>query len=280
MEAITLDKPASPGANRLSFIPSVEYQTRSFIRSIGTLLHGILGTTVTTVGSPNSHLITPADDVPYHTAFARQDSNYYKIPDARIDELVLEWEEAGPLAVSVKMLGLDLTFLGAAFTITNNENWQDGIHRAAGGTFKVDTGSGVPATAKVKSGRIALRRNLTAYITSEKITPENTSLGVLEGEISTVLVPDNLDEWRKIVTGTAGGTSVKTDTVYGSFEHKFVYDATNDLKLEAPRVPFVADFPEADAAGGVLELELVGGIAQPSAGDPFKATLRNAFAGY
>ncbi|MGH9169190.1 MAG: phage tail tube protein, partial [Acidimicrobiia bacterium] len=258
------------------------FGTRLYPRMAGLLLYAALGAVATSgpVGGVYTHVITEADDVPWLTLHGKMGGEYYRLQDAKLDELTLSWDGPGPLKAAAKLIGENLDF-PAAWTATNSEaDNAGGKFRGAGGSFKADVDSAVPVTAPVKAGEVKFTNGLSAEILSDSIRPQEIFPTVLVPSVSLTLKPDDLLRWREAVTGSAAGTAIQDTPVYGSFEVKFVIDANTDLVIAATRVPFLAEFPEANPSGEPAELVLVGEADKPSAGAAITATLRNAQASY
>lgn len=278
-EEVTSDNRVNPGDNRLEAIPGLGYTVRGYPRLSGLLLFGALGAIVTSGSvAPFTHVATPADDLPWLTHFGRNVSEYFRIPDCKVDQLVISWDGPGPVDFEATLLGMDLGFT-AAWTATNEETDSGGKFRGAGGSFKLDIDSAAPIAAPIKSGKITIKNNLEAVILADSIRPNEIFPAVLEIDAQFTLKPDDMLRWREIITGSAAGAAIQDSPVYGSFEVKFIHDINTDLMLAATRVPFLADYPEGDPKGGSQDLEVAGGIRKPS-GAAFTATLRNSVSAY
>jgi tail tube protein len=284
-EAITLLGGANdrfaPAVNRTGAHPAAGFSTRVWPRSIGLFLLGALGTDVVTGSGPYSHALTPALDLPYLTLFAQYGTGEReKLPDCKVDELVVSWSEANPLEAEIALLGLVPTLGTGAFTITNDETAQTFIG-PTGGTFLLDVASATPVAAQVKGASIRIANNLAGIPLSKSILPDDVFPGLQIAEGTITLVPNDLTDWRKAVGGAAGATSVQESPVYGSFDLKCQIDANTFVQFAAGRSSFLCPFPEADPGGGPAELELAFFCARlTGAGAAFTATVKNAVASY
>ena len=267
----------SGAVNRESVMPAVDYQTRMTPKSIGAMLHGALGSVATSGAGPYTHVITPADDVPYYTAFGKLGANIYSVQDVKIDSLGFSFEQANPIEISASGMGTVIGF-PATFTASVDESAASYLDTAAG-TFKLDVDSGTPVVASIRSGSISIANNLNQIQLAGSISPSDIMVGRQEIECSFELIPENLNDWRTVVTGSSAGTTASADPVYGSFEITFS-DGTNSVKLEALRVAFTVDFPDADPAGGQVVLTLAGLVVKPSGGAALTATVINSQATY
>lgn len=280
VEERTSDKRLPSAANRIGVVPGASFVTRAHPRSAPLLLYGALGTIATAgpVSTVYTHTLTSGDDVPYFSIFGREGSEYVKLVDAKLDELKFKWDERKPLEVAASFVGCDIAFPGS-WSPTNNEQAEE-YFRPGGGTFKLHTNSGTPVTAPVSAGEITIANSMDLIALSKSIKPDDVFPATQDITCSITTIPDNLTEWRRIVTGADAGTTIKESLVYGSFEFFFSIDANTDLKLESPRVAFSAKFPDIDAKGGAARVMLEGIVVRPSAGEGFTATVRNTVASY
>lgn len=274
------DQRISPDENRLAINPGIGLRTRAYPRSIGLFLFGALGAIATTGVTDYTHTITPAASLPYLTGWTKLGlSERAKVSDLKVDSLALSWSERSPLEVEATFAGITAALGEGAWTPTNDESGQSKFV-PPGGSFKVDAASGTPVEAKITGGRVSIANNLIGIPLSKSLYPDDVYEGEQVLETTLTLMPDDFAEWRKAVTGTAGGLTPSNVPIFGSFEVVFTISATVELKLAATKVAFLPDFPEADAAGGPVEIELPGRIKQPAAGNAFTATLKNQTASY
>jgi hypothetical protein len=264
--------------DRIAITPGMVVNARAYARSIGLLLLGALGGDVVTGTNPYVHTITPAAALPYLTGFAQYGVEYDKVVDLKVDQLTLSWSERRPLDVTATLLGITPTFGTSSWTATNDDT---GAARfmPPGGVFKVDAGSGTAVVAKITGGTLSISNNLDGVPLSVAVVPDEVFEGEQAIEMSLSLQPDDLAEWKKVVTGTGTGTAIQATPVYGSFDELFTIDASNYLQIAAARVAFMCDFPDADPAGGAAEITLVGRVKKP-AGVALTAVVKNTVAAY
>jgi hypothetical protein len=272
----------SPAIHRTDAQPGANFRTRAHNKSIGALLLGALGSDTVTGTGPYTHTIKPAQTLPYWTLFARYGSaEYEKLVDCVFDKLSIGWDERKPLEVEATLMGITPAFgAGGAWTATNDET-VTGVYGPIGGTLQLDTGSAVPATAKIKAARVDISNNLTPVALSASILPDDLMPGkqIIEGSVT--IVPDDFTDWRKIVSGSGTGTAIQASTQYGSLLLAVNMGASTELKLEAYRVVFEADYPESDPAGNQMELELAFRVVRPTdASAALTATVTNTVASY
>lgn len=260
---------------RTKAIPGVVAELPVFPKIIGLILERFLGSIVTVgAGAPFTHTLTPGTPQRL-TAFGRYDADYFNVFDLFLESLKLEWDENGPLKLALTAFARDVTLGLAAWTATVNEDPTGAWLSARGGTFLYDT-----VAAKVKSGSIELSNNLAPVMLAADVNPDEVFYADYSGTAKLVIVPENLNDWRKALTGTTGGTSISSDPLYAALDLKWVLDANTDLRFQADRMAPVIPFPEADPAGGPAELSIEGPILRPASGAQTTFTLRNAQSAY
>lgn len=258
------------GFDRTTAYPTSQWETLALPLSVGTLLHGVCGTDAVTGTGPYVHTIKYANALPYHTVFAQRDAEYFQIDDARISELELSWELTGALKVKVTYGGCVYTFRGTAYTATTDERPQAGLLKGCGGTFTVNG-----AAAVVKGGSIKISNSVEPVYGSDSVLPKDVFPATHKVDVSLTLIPENLQEFRRVVTGTTSGSAVQCTPFYGSAVTQWRVDANNHLTFNANRLRSVIAFPDTQAAGGPVELALEGSIAEPSGSDSYTFVLSN-----
>jgi hypothetical protein len=171
-------------------------------------------------------------------------------------------------------MGSSLVY-GTSWTATNDESTTN-ILPTAGGTFKVDTGSATAVVAPIAGGTITMKNNSQPVVLSTSIQPNDVWPGQLECECTLDLLPPDATDWRKIITGTAGGTTTANTPTYGSFDLTFTFDANTSLEFAATKVAFTADFPQVNAKGGPVAVKVVGTMVKPSSGAAITVTSKSA----
>lgn len=253
------------------------FSTYAFPKMLGRILEAGLGA-VSSVAK--THTAVHARPLPYLTVFKEHGAGgaIHSAAAGKIDTLRFEWEANGPLIVSVD--GVAAAF-GFPATMTPVTDETDAAYlRPVGGTFKLAVSGAVPALASVKGGFVEITNSAEAEHYSGTLTAGDVTEGWHEVTCGFTVVPDDLAWWRTLLTGSAAGTTMAAEPVYGSFEHVFKQGA-NELKLEAAKVNFAMEPPSAEAKGGKWETELAGICVRPSGwSGPLKATLKNDVTSY
>jgi hypothetical protein len=261
------------GHDRISAAPGASFETLAMPKSIGTLLMLALGADTVTGSGPYEHKFTPALVLPYGTFFARKDAEYFKVADARVSELELTWELTGALRVSVTVAGCSYEFLADAYTVDANgdERPQGGVLKGAGGTFTVHGQS-----LTIRGGTISIAQNVEPVFGSDSVLPKDVFPGMTTVDVSLTVVPDNLQEFRRVVTGTTAGTTIATTPFYGACQLGFkVPGSTAELEIAINHMKSMVAFPDTSAQGGPVELAVEGSVANVTSGDAFSFTLTN-----
>lgn len=285
LEDITLPGGASdrfaPTANRTAILPGAAFQSRAYPRMLGLLGYGALGALVTTGAGPFTHTETPAITLPYLTAYGRYGNavESAKVADCKVDQLTIAWTDTEPATVDAVLMGITPT-LDSAFTVTNDESLTT-FWSPIGGTLRFDVDGTSLAAEPVAAASVQISNGLTPVMISSQILPSDIMEGPQRVEGTITIRPNDFDEWQAIFTGTPGGTTPSNVPVYGSFDLKLAIDANTELTLTANRVPFLADWPDSDPAGGAAEIELAYSVVRPTDGSAaFTMVVKNGQTSY
>lgn len=258
------------GHDRISAYPGASFETLALPKSIGTFLQAACGAdTVTGVG-PYVHTIKPAIVLPYVGIFGRKDAEYFEVQDGRVSELELSWELTGALKVKVSVGGCAYVFRGTAYTATNDERPQAGVLKGAGGTFTLNT-----LATTIKGGSIKISNGIEPVFGSDSVLPKDVFPQLHKVDVSLTIIPNDLSEFRRVVTGTTGGSTVATTPFNGAAVCQWKVDANTHLTFNANRMKSMVQFPDTNAQGGPVELQLEGSISEPVGSDAYTFALSN-----
>lgn len=279
---VTTGLRASANVARESVKSSSDVQAPAYLKSLGLYLLGALGTATTTGSGPYTHTFVTGD-LPYLSFFAKNIGDEIEaIADAKIDELVLSWEGANAVQVSVKAMGTEFTY-AAGFTPGVDETGSESFLIPVGGTFEYDPIGSTLVGARVVGGEVTVKNNVTQVDGSAAIVPMDTHEGRQEHEVKLTIVPDDLSDFRKVITGSGSGTAASESVPVGSVSLEFKENngGTGSLIITGEKVAFLTTLPEADPAGGVVEIELVGTAVVADGGvSPLTFELTNGQASY
>lgn len=258
------------GHDRTAVYPGADFETLALPQSIGTLLQAACGQDAVTGSGPYVHTFKHALSLPYLSLFARKDAEYFKVSDARVNELEFSWEQTGALRVKVVMGGCTYEFLGAPYTADADERPQAGVFKGCGGSFTVNGTSAI-----VRSGSIKVSNGIEPIYGSDSVLPKDVFPQVQTVDVSLTIVPDNLQEFRRTLTGAPAGSAVVCNPTYGAVSAQWRVDPDTHLTFESSRLKTVVGFPETNAQGGPVELTLEGSVAEPAVGDAYTFVLSN-----
>lgn len=256
-------------------------ESPAYLKALGLYLLGALGTDTVTGAGPYVHTYATGD-LPYMSLFSKGiDSTVQAIRDCKVDELKLSWDGAKPVELSVSFAGTVFSY-PAAFTPGTDESGSESFLVPVGGTFELDTIGNTLASARVIKGELTIKNNVSTIDPAASIESDDVFEGIQEHELKLTIVPDNLAEFRKTVTGSATGTAVSATVPTGSVALTFKENAgTGSLTVTGSKVAFLTAFPDADPQGGAVELELSGIAVLPSGGTaPLVYALTNTQASY
>lgn len=266
------------GFDRKLVVPVVEFTTVATPAITGLFLLGVLGADAASGAGPYTHVFTPTDDLPYITFWARYGGTnafYQQVQDAKISEVELTYDGAGAVKARVRAFGCNIVPLASPFTATNSERVNGGFLDAGAGIFQLDG-----ASAVTQQGSVTFNRRMVPQPIANSVVPNDVVPGDLAVDWQMRVQPNDLNYWREMVYGSAGGTTVATAPYFGAVTMKFIQDANTDLNITAPRVKYATEFPEANPQGGPAEAAVDGMTAAPTSGAAVTATLRNAVASY
>ena len=250
----------SEGFDRGAMTPGGNFELPAMRKSLGLLLLGALGSDTVTGSGPYTHTYRPTSVIPYLTLFARRDTEFYKISDARVKDLEFSWEGTKALMAKVSLVGCAYSFLASAYAAVNDERPKDGVQKGCGGTFTVDG-----AAAIIKSGSVKIETGAEAVHGSSSPLPADVSTAMTTITGSLTIVPNDQTLFRKVVTGTTSGTAVQCRPVTGALVCSWT-DGTNTLAFNGLNVVFMTSFPDAKAAGGPVEVSLEFTAVVPTGG--------------
>lgn len=256
-------------------------QAPAYLKSVGLYLLGALGTDAVTGSGPYVHTYATGD-LPYLSIFTKGlDTTIEGIRDCKVDELTLKWDGSKPVDMSVKLMGTVFSY-PSTFTPTTDETGSESFLTPLGGTFSYDPITGTPVSARVVGGEITVKNNIGATDPSSSVEADDVWEGIQEHTLKLTVIPDSLADFRKVITGASGGTSVTSSVPTGSISLTFKENGgTGQLVVTGTKIAFLTAFPDADPKGGAIQIELVGTAVMPSGGTaPLVFALTNGQASY
>lgn len=235
---------------------------RAYPKTLGLLLYALMGTcasTSDTASGGNKHVFTvdPKDmSTPWLTLWGNIETEEVMSSDAKVGALKISFDGNKPLEVSATIAALGVK-LG-----TPAKRPEGGVDMAglkyftpANCEVKVDVGGASLETKKITAFSLEMSRNIEPEYFSGSPLPGDLAMGKFEAKPSFTTKPDSLADFRKAVTGSVNGTDITPNVVEGSYSVKVTLDKWS-LTIEAKRVPFKVSWPDSDAGGGAVEVEL------------------------
>lgn len=282
---------ASNGAYVSEVNLAVDFETMAYADALGLYCLAALGNVVSTPVADKDgyykHVITLGSEIPCLTFWGQigdtSEQTVQKATGCKVDELTLDFEGNVPLEIGVTAAGTDAQLFGS-WSGTAEPSCFDGYFVPTGGEFLIDTGSQVPAAATVTKGGFDLSNSLEPKRGAGQVVATRLAEGRLTTKVNCTVILDDWDLVRKVLTGTATGTSVAPNVVYGSAKWSFTHnqDANCTLDVEFSNVPWSCDTPEANPDGNSAEVEFSAddvGIASKT-GTPVTVTVVNKVKSY
>lgn len=279
--AVTSGKRVANNMIRETVMNGASVKAPGYMKSLGLWLLGALGTDTVTGTGPYVHTYSTGD-LPYLSVFAKGLSTTVEaIRDCKVDELSLKWDGSKPVDMDVKVAGTVFSY-PATFTPTTDETGSESFLVPVGGSFQFDAIGSSLVSARVTKGELTIKNNVSAIDPSASIEADDVYEGIQEHTLKLTIVPDDLADFRKVVTGSASGTSISATVPTGSVSLTFKENnGTGQLVVTGSKVAFLTKFPDADPKGGAVEIELVGTALMPAGGTaPLVYALTNAQASY
>ena len=278
---VTAAKRARTNVVRDNVAASAEIQSPAYLKTLGLYLLGALGSDTVTGTGPYVHTYA-TNDLPYLSIFAKGiGANIEGIRDCKVDELSLKWSNSKPLELSVKMQGTVFSY-PSTFTPTTDETGSESWLVPIGGTFQYEVLGGALATATVTGGELTIKNNISDVDGSAAVEAVDVIEGIQEHSLKLSVLPDDLQDFRKTVTGGAAGTSVASVVPYGQVSLAFKENnGTGQLAVTGTKIAFMTAFPDVNAKGDKIEIELAGIPVVPAGGTaPLVYALTNGQATY
>lgn len=278
---VTAGRRAAYNLVRESVASGASVTAPAYLRSVGLWLLGAIGTVVTTGTNPYTHTYATGD-LPYLSIFSKGiGSNNQAVRDCKVDELSIKWDGSKPVELSVKAMGTVFSY-PSTFTPTTDETASEAYLTPVGGSFQIDVLGSTLASARVVGGELVIKNNLSTIDPSASVEADDVYEGIQEHTLKLTIIPDDLAEFRKTVTGGAAGTAVSSTVPVGSVSLQFKENAGNGtLTVTGSKVAFMTAFPDADPKGGAVQIELAGMAVVPVGGtSPLTYVLANTQVSY
>ena len=278
---VTAAKRTAYNIIRDSISEGASFQSPAYLKSVGLYLLAALGTDTVTGSGPYLHTYSTGDLI-YYTCFAKGlDSTNEAIRDCKMDQLSLKWDGSQPLELNVATIGCVFSY-PASFTPGTDETGSESFLVPVGGTFQYDLDGSTLATVRVTKGELSINNNVAGIDPSAAIEADDVYEGRQDHGVKLTIVPDNLTDFRNVITGAPAGTTAAVVPTTGSFSLLFKENnGAGTLTVTSSKCAFLCSFPEGDPKGGPVELDMVGIPVTPSGGTaPVVYALSNTQASY
>lgn len=264
----------------VSYVQSsgVEGSPEFYVRdaSIGFWLWAALGADAVTGTTNFTHVITPANTLPYLSVWRNiADTLYEQYRDCKVGSLAISAEAGQPLSATVGIQGLQATRLTAApdatTPVTIESSTVHNFNKAA-----VTLAGG--ATALVRSFELTIENNVSRQQTDD-VVPYDVVEGAREVSLGFDLIFESLTEYNKFHYGGAAGTTISPDVFVTDAAFTFTLGVNNEVAFNLPRIAY-EEFPVEPDAGGDPIVASVRAVAQRGGTPVLTATVKNQVATY
>jgi hypothetical protein len=279
--------PSDARVDSISITPSV--QSLCYPDVFGEYLYAALGACVTKAVEGKEgvyeHTFTMGSALQYFTIWSQIGVNGFTRSDGcKCDSLEVSATGNEHLAMNASFQGLDGK-VGLSEIPGNVEaSCFGGKYTTTDCTFKLDAAGSTPVEALVSEVTFTFSNNLSTLTSIGRATPREVAEGSLSVGISVTTIPDNLNEYQKMLTGSLDSTDITGKVVLGSVYSKFYHTDNEDYTLEisSNHLPFTADFPEVDPGGNeaTIQFSCDAAIVTSSSESPVTVTLRNGVESY
>ena len=252
----------------------VEGSPEIYVRdeSISFWLWAALGGSAVTGTTDYTHTITPANTLPYITAWKNLgDVLFEEYKDCKVGSLNIKAEAGQPLTATIGINGRQSTRLAAAI----DNAVPKAIESSLVYNYNVATVTlGGSATALVRSFELNIENNLSRQQTDDFIALDVYE-GTREVTLSFDLIFDSLTEYNKFHYGGAAGTTVSPNIFTTSAVFDFTGPAVaNNINFSLPSIAYT-QFDVEPQPGGDAVVVPVAATAQRGASPVVTAVVKN-----
>lgn len=279
--------PTDARVDSIEVTPSVE--SLAYPDVLGLYLYAALGDVTSEPVSGKSgyyrHTFKMGSSLPYATVWSQVGiDNFTRADGCKCSQLQLSATGNEHLALSVSFTGIDAQVGIDGMPGDVPVSCYDGKFTTTDCEFKLNASGNTPAEALVADASFTLANSVSGLTSLGRVTPRDVSDGSLSAGVSVTTIPDDITEYKKMVTGSASSTAISGKVVTGSVYARFIHtdDQNMELTVSYDHVPFTASFPSADPSGseGTIQFTADAAIIKASGGSPVTITLTNKVASY
>lgn len=278
--------PSDARVDSIEVTPSV--QSLCYPDVLGLYLYAAMGSVKTEAGDAEGyykHTFKMGQSIPYVTIWSQIGvDNFTRSDGCKCGELQITATGNEHLAMQADFQGIDAEVGIDSIPGTAEASCFGGKYTTTDCTFRLDSSGSVPTDALVSEASFDFNNNLTALTSLGRVTPREVAEGNLSAGCSVTTIPDDITEYKKLMTGSASSTKLSGKVVMGSVYAKFFHtdDPKMTLEIEVDHCPFTAEFPEVDPEGSeaTIEFQTDAAIITAAGESPVTVTLVNKTASY
>lgn len=281
--------PSDARVDSIEVNPSVE--SLCYPDVLGLYLYAALGNVSSSADTGGAgegyykHVFTMGPTLPYLTLWSQVGvDNFTEADGCKCSELQLSATGNEHVAMTASFMGIDAKVGIDAIPGDLDPSCYEGKYTTTDCTFKLDAASETPVDALVSDASFTFTNGVTALTSIGRVTPRDVADGNLSAGVSVTTIPDDITQYKKMVTGSDSSTQISGKVVMGSVYAKFVHsdDSKMTLEIELKHVPFTADYPSVDPEGaeGTIQFTSDAAIIKSATESPVTVTLVNQVESY
>lgn len=271
--------PSDARVDSVSIEPSVD--TLCYPDVIGLYLYAALGEVSSQAEEDNyKHVFTMGQTLPYLTLWSQVGTNNFTMASGcKCSQLQISATGNEHLQASASFIGIGAEVGISAIPGSLSASCYGGKYTTTDCTFKLDTASGTPVDALVSDCTFTIANGTTALTSLGRVMPRDIADGNLSAGVSVTTIPDDITQYKKMITGSASSTDITGKVVMGSVYAKFVSTDNPDwyIEFEMDHVPFTADYPSVEPEGSEATIQFTcdAAIIAASGESPITVTVVN-----
>lgn len=278
--------PSDARVDSIEVTPSI--QSLCYPDALGLYLLAAMGSVTTTEDGETGyykHVFTMGQTIPYCTIWSQIGTdNFTRSDGCKCGELQLSATGNEHLAMQADFQGIDAEVGIDSIPGSVEASCFGGKYTTTDCLFRLDSAGSSGTEALVSEASFTFNNNLTALTSLGRVTPREVAEGNLSAGCSVTTIPDDIAEYKKLLTGSAASTKISGKVVLGSVYAKFFHtdDPKMTLEVQVNHCPFTAEFPEVDPEGSeaTIEFQTDAAIITNAGESPVTVTLVNKTASY
>ena len=281
--------PSDARVDSVEIAPSIE--SLCYPDVLGLYLYSALGSVVSTPAEGDSmegyykHVFTMGPELPYLTLWSQVGvDNFTRADGCKCSQLQISATGNEHLALTAAFLGISAEVGIDAIPGDLEASCYNGKYTTTDCVFKLDAASETPAEALVSEASFTFANNTAALTSLGRVTPRDVADGNLSAGCSVTTIPDDITQYKRMVTGSDDSTHITGRVVMGSVYSKFMHtdDTKQTLEIEINHIPFTADYPSVDPEGneGTIQFSSDAAIITAANESPVTVTVVNKVQSY